>query len=296
MKRDINVQQVLWITLGFNLLVSLIKIITGHLGHITSVLADGYHSLADASSNIVGLIGLSIANKPIDFDHPYGHQRYETLATLFIVVMLVILGIQVTTTALTNLFSSTSLSFEVGLIPIAMIAFTFVVNISVATYQKGMGLKLKSTFLVADAMHTYSDVFISVGVFINLVLIKLFDAPLWFDSVTSLIIAFFIFKTALGIFKESSHELTDAIALDPQDIRAIVLNNPKVLSLHKIRSRKSGNQIFVDFHVQCDPMMSLIEAHNLSHELQESLRLNLNPDISLIAHIEPQGHPYNHQD
>jgi cation diffusion facilitator family transporter len=296
MKRTRSVQQVLWITLGFNLLVSISKIITGYLGNITSVLADGYHSLADASSNVVGLIGLSIANKPIDFDHSYGHQRYETLATLFIVVMLVILGVQVSISAITNLLNPSIVQFDRSIIPVIVIAITFVINLVVATYQRMMGNKLKSSFLKADAKHTLSDVFVGLGVLINLLLINVLDAPLWFDSITSLLIAFFIFKTALTIFNESSHELTDAIALDPQDIIAIVSDNPQVLSIHKVRSRKSGNLIFVDFHVQCNPTMSLIDAHTLSHDLQLSLRKNLNPDINLFVHVEPQGHPYNRED
>jgi cation diffusion facilitator family transporter len=265
------------------------------LASITSVLADGYHSLADASSNIVGLIGLRIANKPIDFEHPYGHQRYETLATLFIVVMLTLLGIQVSTTAITNLVNPSGIAIERGIIPIVVIVATFIINLIVASYQHMMGTKLRSSFLVADAKHTFSDVFISLGVLINLLVIYFFDAPLWLDSVTSIFIAFFILKTAFSIFNESSHELTDAIAIDPKEIEEVTLRNPKVLSVHKIRSRKSGNLIFVDFHVQCDPEMSLIDAHALSHELQENLRNNLNQDISLIVHVEPKGHPYNHK-
>lgn len=297
MKQNNPVQKVLWLTLAFNLLVSLSKIITGHLAGITSVLADGYHSLADASSNVVGLIGLRIANKPIDYDHAYGHQRYETLSTLFIVVLLTILGIQVSTTAITNLLDQPAVTIEKGIIPIVVIVLTLIINLVVASYQNMMGKKLRSSFLIADSKHTLSDVFISIGVLINLILILVFDAPLWLDSVTSLLIAFFIFKTAFSIFSESSSELTDAIAIEPNDIRKVVLSNPQIISIHKIRSRKSGNLIFVDFHVQCDPNMSLIEAHTLSHDLQESLKANISQDISLIAHVEPYGHSYNnHKD
>lgn len=292
MKREKNIQQVLWITLGFNVLVSVTKIITGHLGNITSVLADGYHSLADASSNIVGLIGMSIAKKPIDYDHAYGHQRYETLATLFIVVLLTLLAGQVSFSALTSLLDPSTIKFERSFIPIVIMMTTLIINLSVATYQRYMGNKLQSSFLKADAKHTLSDVFVNVGVLVNLLLITLLNAPFWLDSITSLLIALFIFKTAISIFNESAQELTDAIALDPQDIISIVIAHPQVLSIHKVRSRKSGKLIFVDFHIQCDPSMSLIEAHTLSHDLQLQLKTELNPDISCIVHVEPLGHSY----
>jgi len=95
MSKNKQVLFVLWLTLFLNILVSSIKIIVGLLTGIGSILADGYHSLADASSNIIGLFTMKIAQKPIDEDHAYGHQRYETLATLFIVALLSYLGIEV---------------------------------------------------------------------------------------------------------------------------------------------------------------------------------------------------------
>ena len=94
MSKNKKVLIVLWVTLFLNILVSSIKIIVGLLTGIGSILADGYHSLADASSNIIGLFTMRIAQKPIDEDHAYGHQRYETLATLFIVALLTYLGIE----------------------------------------------------------------------------------------------------------------------------------------------------------------------------------------------------------
>ncbi len=290
MTRNKKVQVVLWITLFFNLLVSAIKIIVGHITNIGSIIADGYHSLADGSSNIIGLISMKVANKPIDSDHAYGHQRYETLATLFIVVLLVILGFEVASNAITSFFEPQFLHPNSLTLILVIVALS--INIIVATYQTSMGKKLNSNLLIADAKHTSSDIFISISVLLNLLLITYFNVPYWIDSITSLIIALIIFKTAFSIFIDSSSELTDAIAINPDKIRTIALDNELVLSIHKIRSRRSGNKIFIDFHIQCDPDMSVVGVHNLSHTLEESLQKQFGEETSVIVHVEPKGYHY----
>ena len=290
MERNKKVTFGLWLTLFFNLLVSAIKISIGLITQIGSILADGYHSLADGSSNIIGLISMRIAQKPVDSDHAYGHQRYETLATLFIVALLVFLGIEVFIKSILTFMNPTF--NELSNLTIALIFFALMINIVVATYQRIVGKQLNSTILIADSKHTASDIYISVGVLINLILIKYFNAPLWLDAITSLFVSIIIFKTAYDILKESAHELTDAIALDPKEVERIVLSNPLVISIHKIRSRKSGTHIFIDFHVQCDPSMSLIAVHNLSHELEELLKAHYGNDLGVIVHVEPEGYHY----
>jgi cation diffusion facilitator family transporter len=294
MSKDKKVLLVLWITLVLNILVSSIKIIVGILTGIGSILADGYHSLADASSNVIGLFTMKIAQKPIDEDHAYGHQRYETLATLFIVALLTYLGIEVFVKSISAI-QNPSFS-KPDTMTLILILFTFGVNIFVATYENIAGKRLKSTLLVADSKHTLSDIYISGGVLINLILISFFNAPLWLDAITSMLVALIIFKTAYGIFKESSHELTDAIAIEPQLIKDIVLKNPKVFSVHKIRSRKSGSQVFIDFHVKSDPNMPLVDAHNLSHDLEDQLRSEFGDDLGVIIHVEPEGYSYKKRD
>lgn len=294
MSKNKKVLFVLWLTLLLNILVSSIKIIVGMLTGIGSILADGYHSLADASSNIIGLITMRIAQKPVDADHSYGHQRYETLATLFIVALLTYLGIEVIGKSIDS-FQNPAFNRPDTLTLILML-FTFGVNLFVATYENIAGKKLNSSLLIADSKHTLSDIYISSGVLINLLLITFLDAPLWLDAVTSFIVAIIIFKTAYTIFKESSHELTDAIAIEPEKIEEVVLRNPKVYSVHKIRSRKSGSHVFIDFHVKSDPKMPLVDAHNLSHDLEEQLRESFGDEIGVIVHVEPEGYNYKKKD
>ncbi len=294
MSKNRKVLFVLWLTLLLNILVSSIKIIVGTLTGIGSILADGYHSLADASSNIIGLITMKIAQKPVDADHSYGHQRYETLATLFIVALLTYLGIEVIGKSIDS-FQNPSFN-RPDVITLLLMIFTFGVNLFVALYENIAGKKFNSSLLIADSKHTLSDIYISSGVLINLLLITYLNAPLWLDAVTSFLVALIIFKTAYSIFKESSHELTDAIAIDPKRIEEIVLKNPKVFSVHKIRSRKSGSHVFIDFHVKSDPGMPLVDAHNLSHDLEEQLRHVFGDELGVIVHVEPEGYNYKKKD
>jgi cation diffusion facilitator family transporter len=294
MSNNKKVLFVLWLTLFLNILVSTIKIMVGFLTGIGSILADGYHSLADASSNVIGLVTMKIAQKPVDEDHAYGHQRYETLATLFIVALLAYLGIEVFFKSIDSFQNPTFNRPEP--LTLFLIIFTFGVNLFVAIYERRAGKKLKSTLLIADSKHTLSDIYISAGVLINLLLITFFNAPLWLDALTSMLIALIIFKTAYGIFRESSHELTDAIAIDPQLITDIVLKNTRVYSIHKIRSRKSGSHVFIDFHVKSDPNMPLVDAHNLSHDLEDELRAAFGEDLGVIIHVEPEGYSYKKKD
>lgn len=282
-----KVQLVLWITLLCNLFVSTIKISVGYITQINSILADGFHSLADSSSNIIGLISLKFATKPIDEDHPYGHQRYETLATLIIVALLVFLGMDIFTKSI-EIFLNPKINIP-STTTLVLMMITLIINILVATLENHFGRQWKSLILVADAKHTTTDIVISVGVLINLILIMFFNAPLWLDGATSLLVSIIIFKTAYSIFKESAFELTDAIAIDPLAIEAVVLKHPLVNSVHKIRSRKSGSHIYIDFHVQCKPSLSLVEVHDISHDLQTLLQNEFGSELGVIVHVEPDN-------
>jgi len=205
-----------------------------------------------------------------------------------IVALLVFLGIEVISKAISNLLNPIEPSFS--LVAIFLMIFTLIVNMFVTFSETHFGKKYKSTILIADAKHTASDIYITLGVLTNLVAITVFNAPLWLDSITSLVIAVVIFKTAYGIFLASSKELTDAIAVDPHEIEEVVLKNIYVEEVHKIRSRKSGNHVFIDFHVKTDPQMLLVQAHQLSHDLEDSLKQAFDGyEVSAVVHVEPKG-------
>ena len=140
----------------------------------------------------------------------------------------------------------------------------------------------------SDARHTLSDIFVTCGVLVSMALITFLGAPAWVDSAVSVAIALVIFGAAYRIFREASDELTDHIAVDPREIEAIVRTDPDVRGVHKIRSRRSGDMIYADFHVQCDPEMPLKDVHAMTHRLEALLNERLGVCISCVIHPEAE--------
>jgi len=279
-----EVQKVLWIILFLNIAVATAKIIMGAITNSTSMTADGYHSLADGSSNIIGLIGIWFAAKPVDEKHPYGHRKFEILASLFIVGMLVYLALRIISEAYAN--------FRNPLIPdittesLVVMLLTLVINIFVAKFEYRKGQRLNSTILVSDSMHTKSDIYVTIGVLTTLIAIRL-GAPPIVDSVTSLFVAGFILHAAYEIFKDASVILVDSAVVDTKDIENITLCHEGVKGIHKIRSRGTADDLHIDMHILADPHLTLEESHKLVHEIEDKLREKINNNIQVIIHLEP---------
>ena len=285
-ERGNRVERVLLIVLFCNLLVAGAKIVIGLATNLQSVLADGYHSLSDGFSNVIGLVGVAIAKRPSDEGHTYGHSRYETLASLAIVALLVYLGIAILAQSARNLVEPDFRVPSPG--EFAVVVGTLLFNILVAWLEDRAGRRLSSSILRSDARHTLSDVYVTCGVLTSLALITFLGAPAWVDSAVSAAIALVIFRAAYGIFREASDELTDHIAVDPKRIAAVVLTDPDVRGVHKVRSRRSGDMVYADFHVQCDPEMPLRDVHAMTHRLEALLNERLGMRISCVIHPEAE--------
>lgn len=279
-----KVQQVLFIILIANLLVAVLKIVIGSIIKSASMTADGFHSLSDGSSNIVGLIGIQLASKPRDEDHPYGHNKFETLSGLFISAMLFAVGGKVIISAIDR--------FRNPLIPnitiesLAVLIVTLVINIFVSVIEYKKGKELNSSILVSDSMHTRSDIYVSIGVLVTLVCVKL-GLPAIIDPIASLVVSGFIIHAAYEIFKENSDVLVDRSAVDTEEIRSIVMSFEKVKGTHNIRSRGCKNDLHIDLHILVDPELSIEKSHKLVHDIEEAIKANINAYTQVIAHLEP---------
>lgn len=282
--RYARVTEVLTRVLFLNLSVAIAKLVFGYLTGALSIVSDGFHSLADSTSNVVGLVGVRAARQPPDEDHPYGHRKYETLAAGAIVAFLSLAIFELVQLAIERLRGGseppqvTALSFGV------MIA-TIGVNLVVVRYEARRGRELGSELLVADSMHTRSDVLTSLAVIVSLIGVKL-GFPI-LDPAGALIVAVFIGNAAYEIARDTSRILTDRIVLDEDDLRAMVLGVRGVLGCHQIRTRGSSQHAFLDLHVWFSPEMSLREAHRLSHEVKDRLMARYPQIVDAIIHIEP---------
>lgn len=283
-----KIRFVLWLILLANLSVAITKLVMGFLIRSHSLTADGIHSLTDSSSNIVGLIGIHLASKPIDEDHPYGHKKFETLAALFIAGMLLTLGSQLILTAINRLYHASIP--KVTTVSLVALLITLTVNIIVSNVEYRQGKHLLSDILISDACHTRSDVYISLGVLFTLLGIKL-GLPPWIDPIASLIVAGLIFHAAYEILSPTLGVLADKAVIDPHVIQAVAYSFDPVKNVHKIRSRGRTDDVQIDLHVMIDPAMSVEASHELTHAIEERLSSQLGGNIQSVIHVEPYYEP-----
>src|SRR5688572_21240167 len=229
------VSKVLYRVLFLNLGVAIAKIALGYATGAVSILSDGFHSLTDSASNVVALIGVSVARRPPDDDHPYGHRKYETMASLGILVFLVVVLVEVLSAAADRLVNGgTPRVFPEG---IALMIGTLVVNAWVVSYELRAARRLKSEVLRADAKHTRSDV-LTTGAVLGALLGVWWGYPL-LDPMAALLVAGFIGHACWSIAQEASRVLSDEIVIAEHDVREVVQSVPGVIGSEKIRTRGS---------------------------------------------------------
>ena len=290
MDRTNKIINVLVIILVLNLLVAITKLIFGQLLNSNSLTADGFHSLTDTFSNIIGIIGMKIARKPADKKHPYGYQKYETLAGLTIGFLLFGILLQIIVSAIDRFINPVEIEFSIP--AIIAIVLTIFINIFVAVFEYRYGRKLQSEVLISDSIHTKSDIFISIGVLITIILIKL-NVPVIIDPIVSLIIAVFIFKSCVEIFKSNIGVLVDKKVVDEEIIKKFLMEaDEEVLDVHRVRSRGKLDYIYIDLHIITRPELSVEKAHELSHKLEKLLEDHLGRRVDLNCHIEPFEDPH----
>jgi cation diffusion facilitator family transporter len=281
--RHDEVRTVLVRILLLNLLVAVAKIGFGYASGTISILSDGFHSLTDAASNVAALVGLRIARKPPDTNHPYGHRKYETLAAIAIALFLAIVMLEVAQTAFQRFRTGgvlrvTPASFAVMLVTLA-------INLFVVRAERRAARRLSSELLLADAQHTQSDVLTSLAV-----IGALAGAGLGFpvlDPAAALVIVAFIGHAGFEIARDAAWILSDAIVISEDDVRRVVQSVPMVLGCHHIRSRGSADHVFLDLHVWLDGETPLTEAHAVSHTVKDLLMERYPQIADAIIHIEP---------
>lgn len=280
-----KIQNILLLILILNMLVAVSKIIMGRITRSGAISADGFASLADGLSNIIAIIGVYLASKPEDDDHQYGHGKIEIITGLIIGLFLVYAGFNVILEAIGKIKDPV----EVSISPLSLIVmlFTLGVNIIVAYYEYKKGNELNSPILIADSLHTRSDIFVTVGVIVTIVLIRLGMSPI-LDSVASFAVSVMIFYTAYNIFIENINMLIDVKIVDSKEVKSLIMKEyPGVKEMHKIRSRGTKNNVFMDMHVQVDPNMTVEESHKLMHDIERTIQMKIEKKSHVIIHIEP---------
>ncbi len=281
-RRD-AIATVLGIVLGLNLAVAIAKIVYGHLSGAIAITADGFHSLLDASSNAIAMVGVILARRPPDANHPYGHRKYETFAAIGIVAMMFlgcisILGVALDRWRHPQLANVTPAGFIV-------LGITLLVNLFTMTLERREAKRLDSELLRSDAAHTGSDLFASVLVIISFAATRMGVA--WADHVAAVLIVVLILPAGFAILKSTLSTLSDERRIDPRLVEAEALAEPNVLEAHNVRSRGPDDDIHLDLHILVDPGMPIARAHRIGHRVEARLRERWPGVTDVIVHVEP---------
>jgi cation diffusion facilitator family transporter len=281
-ERAAAIRRVLWIVLGLNLAVAAAKLAVGAAVGSLGMLADGFHSLLDGSSNIIGLVGMVYAARPPDLEHPYGHHKVESFSALAIALLLGLTALEVVRAGITRLAGDahanpTALSFAVMIV-------TMAVNLGVTRYETGAGRRLRSEVLLADAGHTRSDVLVSLSVMIGLGAAWL--GVYWLDALVAFAIAALILRIAWRITVRGTSTLMDTASLTPEEIAEVVRAVPGVRSCSHIRSRGEPPHLFIDLEIQLDPDTPLRVAHRIAHDVRGACLRRFGA-ADAVVHTEP---------
>jgi cation diffusion facilitator family transporter len=278
------VRLVLLQTLFLNLLVTTAKIAVGYLTGSLSIIADGFDSLFDSVTNVIGLVAIYLARRPPDEDHPYGHRRFETLMTLSVAVLLFITCYSILRSAYERWLNPTLP--EVNVWSFAALLLSIAVHAYTARYEIRRGRELRSEFLLADASHTRADILVTIGVIVGLIVVRM-GYP-WVDTAGAVLIALIIAKIGIDIIRGSARILTDAAAIETDRVAAIIRQVPGVQSYHRIRSRGLEDDVHLDLHVRVAPEMPLAQAHAIAHKVQTRIIRTIDGVRDVIVHVEPQ--------
>lgn len=279
------IRRVLWIVLALNLVVTLIKLVVGLTSGALSVVADAFHSLVDSSSNVIGLVGVWASARPADENHPYGHHKYETIAAMAIGAMLIVAGFEIGKGVVARFFGSAPAP-RVTPVTLALMAFTFVVNVAVVAYETRAGRRLRSDILIADAAHTRTDLFVTLSVIASLVVARF--GVTWLDPLVAAAVVILLFRAAYEIVRSTSEILTDVAIANPKEVERLALGVPGVTHVSGVRSRGQAGAVYVDLHIKVPPAMDTDQAHGVATEVEHRISTAMPNVVDTLVHIEPE--------
>ena len=266
-----------------NLIVVVIKFTVGIDTNSLAVFGDALQSSVDAASNIFGIFVVRVASKAPDEDHPYGHSKFETLGALLIALFLVLSIFELVRGAMARLMSGAP-SLNVSSTALGLLVFTLLLNIGVVWYETHAARRLKSDLLLADALHTRTDVFITLGVLGGLALARAGLA--WADPALGLIVAVLVGRAGYQILRRAIPSLVDERAFDQTTIQQEAEGVDGVVSAYAIRSRLAGDRRFAELTIAVDGGADVASAHRIADQVEGRLKDSLHLD-EVTVHVEP---------
>ncbi|OUR97881.1 hypothetical protein A9Q84_06705 [Halobacteriovorax marinus] len=288
-EREAQIRKVLFITMGLNWFVAIIKIAAGVQYSYLSLKSSGIESLFDGGANILALISITLASKPADKGHNFGHHKFETLGSIIIGIVLIFSAVQVSL-EWQEVRTGSGEHAVFGIVPLLSIIISMIVSFFVSWYEGKKGRELNSSLLKADADHTFGDFIISFGVLLSIILS--YFGFLFPDIIFGGVVCVYLFYLAFKIFKTNIPEMLDASPVVEEPLIKSVENIEFVYDIHRFRARGNMNYMQVDFHLHLEPTLSLIKAHEVGKIVEAKMRELLKEysnEVDILIHIEPDG-------
>ena len=278
-----------WVSVVVNLVLSTVQIVVGVWAKSQSLIADGIHSLSDLVADFVVLFANHHSQKDADEDHPYGHQRFETAASLVLGLLLLAVGVGMVWSAVVKLENPESVP-QVHSVALWVAGGALVGKELLFRYMLAVAKKVKSSMLVANAWHARSDaassLVVGVGIAGNLA-----GYPI-LDPIAALIVGFMVGKMGCEFGWDAMHDLMDR-AVDEQEVQAIrqtLLDTPGVAGVHDVRTRKMGDMVVVDAHLEVDAQITVEEGHDIAVEARQRV-MQRHRVLNLMTHVDPWRKP-----
>lgn len=280
--------KVSFVTIIGNILLSVMKLIVGFIAHSNAMISDAIHSASDVFSTFVVIIGIKLASKKADKEHPYGHERLECVAAIVLSMVLFITGLGIGATALKNITSGDYNNIVVpGILALVAAIVSIVSKEAMYWYTRYNAKRIDSSALMADAWHHRSDAFSSIGALIGIAGARL-GFPIM-DSIASLIIFVFIIKAAYDIFKDAIDKMVDHACDDDtvNQIRECVMKHEDVLGIDMLQTRIFGNKIYVDLEIATDGSYTLSKAHTIAESVHDDIEKSFPKVKHIMVHVNP---------
>ncbi|MBT9507927.1 cation diffusion facilitator family transporter [Rhodoferax sp.] len=278
-----------WVSVGVNVVLTITQIVVGVLAKSQGLIADGIHSLSDLVADFVVLFAGHHARKDADEDHPYGHQRFETAASLVLGALLLGVGIGMLWSAFRKLEAPETVQ-TVHVMALWVSGAALISKELLFRYMLAVAKRVKSSMLVANAWHARSDAASSLVVGIGIIG-NLAGYPI-LDPIAALIVGFMVTKMGWGFAWDALHDLMDR-AVDDQEVQAIrqtLIETPGVSGVHDVRTRKMGDMIVVDAHIEVDALISVEAGHDIAVEARQRV-LQRHRVLNLMTHVDPWHRP-----
>ncbi len=288
-ERDAAASRSTWVSVVVNLLLTITQVIVGVLSKSQGLVADGIHSLSDLVADFVVLFASHHGKKDADEDHPYGHQRFETAASLVLGVLLLVVGVGMLWSAFRKLEEPDTVQ-TVHVIALWVAGGALVAKELLFRYMLSVAKRVKSSMLVANAWHARSDAASSLVVGIGIIG-NLAGYPI-LDPIAALIVGFMVARMGWGFGWDALHDLMDR-SVDEQEVAAIrgtLIETPGVVGVHDIRTRKMGDMIVVDAHLEVDASISVEAGHDIAVAARQRV-LQRHRVLNLMTHVDPWRRP-----